>query len=182
MSATAAPRIETARLVLRGPEPRDAAAFVAFQTSDRARFTGGPMDRAQAWCAFAADIGHWHLRGFGLWTVTRKGDDSSLGLVGCWYPEAWPEREIGWLLWPGAEGQGFAREAADAALDHAFGPLGWPTAVSYIDRDNARSIRLAERLGAQRDPDAVRLDPKDLVFRHPPRNRTGQPAQPSGSA
>ena len=46
-------------------------------------------------------------------------------------------------------------------------PLGWTTAVSYIDRDNARSIALARRIGCTEDPDAVASDPEDFVFRHP---------------
>ena len=51
---------------------------------------------------FAAEIGHWHIMGCGMWTGTEKGNDTALGLVGCWHPADWPEREIGWLLWQGA--------------------------------------------------------------------------------
>ena len=54
-----------------------------------------------------------------------------------------------------------------AARAHAYGALGWTTAVSYIDPQNARSIRVAERMGAKLDPDAVPMDPGDLVYRHP---------------
>ena len=43
---------------------------------------------------------------------------------------------------------GAAAEAAAAVRDHARTHLGWKTAVSYIDLDNARSIALARRLGA----------------------------------
>jgi RimJ/RimL family protein N-acetyltransferase len=40
--------------------------------------------------------------------------------------------------------------------------------VSYIDRNNSRSIALAERLGAVPDPDAATPDNSDdLVYRHP---------------
>jgi RimJ/RimL family protein N-acetyltransferase len=166
MTATPAPRLETARLVLRGPEPEDLEPFLQFFTSGRA----GPnrLDRPDAWRLFATVIGHWHLRGFGCWTVTRRGSDAPIGLVGGLKLENWPEREIGWFLWDGAEGRGYATEAARAALDHAFGALGWPTAVSYIDTDNHRSIRVAERLGAKVDPDADHPgDDPLLVYRHP---------------
>ncbi|TMV69267.1 GNAT family N-acetyltransferase, partial [Thioclava sp. BHET1] len=78
-------------------------------------------------------------------------------------------REMGWSLWSAeGEGRGYAREAARAVIAHAFGPLGWDTAVSYIAPDNARSIALAERLGAIRDDSAAHPgDTPCLVYRHP---------------
>jgi RimJ/RimL family protein N-acetyltransferase len=77
---------------------------------------------------------------------------------------------VGWLvLAPEAEGTGLATEAARAAIADAYGRLGWPTVVSYIGPENARSIRLAEKLGAVPDPDAPQPRPEDpvLVYRHP---------------
>ncbi len=44
---------------------------------------------------------------------------------------------------------------------------GMTRLVSYIDPRNSRSIRLAERLGAKLDPKAAKVDPDDLVYRHP---------------
>ena len=112
------------------------------------------------------EAGHWVLYGYGPWMVTIKGSDRAVGSVGVWHPEGFPERELGWLLWPDAEGRGIAFEAAQAARDHDFRTHGTKTLVSYIDPDNARSIRLAERLGAVVDPDAAKPDPTDLVYRH----------------
>ncbi len=163
------PVLETERLVLRAPRPEDCEGVVAFHASERARFMGGHSGRDKAWRTFAVHIGHWVLRGYGNWAVTVKGSDDCVGVVGCWYPEGWPEREIGWSLFDGAEGKGIAREAALAARDHAYRALGWTTAVSYIDRGNARSIRLAERLGATLDARAASpgSGEQTLVFRHP---------------
>jgi len=70
------------------------------------------------------------------------------------------------MLFEGAEGQGIGYEAAIAIRRYVFRDLGWDTAVSYIDQDNTRSIRLAERLGAVLDTEAARPAPKDLVYRH----------------
>lgn len=162
------PIIETPRLRLRAPEAEDWEPFAAFAGSERTTFIGGPIDREKAWRAFGHVIGHWVLRGFGSFVITRRGAGPPLGLAGPWYPEGWPEREIGWTLWtPEAEGRGYAFEAAEATLAHAFRSLGWGTAVSYIARGNARSIALAERLGAVLDPDAAHKDAGDLVYRHP---------------
>jgi RimJ/RimL family protein N-acetyltransferase len=172
LSATAltgVPVIETPRLRLRAPGLQDADAYIAAHDDERARWMGGNQGRESAWRTFATVLGHWALRGFGLWAVTEKGSDACLGTVGCWYPQGWPEREIGWFVFPAAEGRGIAREAALAAREYAYRTLGWTTAVSYVHPDNARSIALAGRLGAVRDDGAPRPKPElgTLVFRHP---------------
>ncbi|MEI4487947.1 GNAT family N-acetyltransferase [Frigidibacter sp. MR17.14] len=163
------PVLETERLVLRAPQGADWQAWAPFSGSDRSRFIGGPLDRAQAFRAFGHVIGMWAIRGFGSFVFTEKGSDVALGMAGPWYPEGWPEREIGWTLWSAeAEGKGYAFEAAAAARHHAFAALGWDTAVSYIDPENARSIALARRLGAVEDRGAAHPgDRPCLVFRHP---------------
>ena len=161
------PVIETENLILRPPELRDEEGSVTFQMSDRSRYVGGPVTHRKAWFGFASEIGHWVIRGYGSFAVIRKGEDRCLGLVGPWFPGGWPEREIGWLIWEEAEGKGIAHEAALAARAWAYDHLGWTTAVSYIEPENTRSIRLAERLGAVLDTDAEPLDPEDVVYRHP---------------
>lgn len=166
------PIIETDRLRLRGPGPQDEATFVAFQASERSRFVGGPMDPLKAWTILGLEIGHWTLRGFGMWAVTLKGSDDALGYVGCWRPNTWPENELGWILFSEShEGKGIAREAAEAARRFAYETLGWSTAVSYIAPGNARSIGLAKRLGCTLDAGAERpvFDEREpcLVYRHP---------------
>jgi len=161
-------RLTTQRLVLRRPDGRDTQAYIDFFTSERARYIER-MSETAAWRAFAIEAGHWTIRHWGMFTVCLAGDeDTPIGLVGPWYPADWPEKEIGWILYPGHEGAGYAEEAARATLTHAFCMLGWDTAVSYIDPANSRSIALAEKLGARRDDAAPRKNPGDLVYRHDP--------------
>lgn len=164
------PTLETERLILRGPKPRDAEQFIAFYGSERSHMAGGPRDPREAWTNLAADFGHWAIRGFGMFTVTHKTDDTALGVVGHYYPHTRPEQEIGWVLFdPQLEGRGIAYEAARACVDYAWHSLSWKTAVSYIDPQNARSIQLAERLGATLDKAATQPNPdvETLVYRHP---------------
>lgn len=165
------PVIETERLILRAPRMADYPTWEAFFASDRAKFIGGPGERRTAWRAFAHVVGMWALKGFGSFVFTLKRSDAPIGMTGPWYPEDWPEPEIGWTIWSAeTEGKGFAFEAARAARDFAFRELGWTTAVSYIDDGNDRSVALAERLGAWLDNDAVKPDedePPVLVYRHP---------------
>lgn len=166
---TGTPVLHTARLVLRVPDMRDWQGFAAFLTSDRARHVGGPVTRERAWRAFGHLVGHWVLRGYGMFAVALNGADAAIGMAGPWFPESWPEQEIGWSMWfDEAEGKGYAFEASKAARAYAFGTLGWPTAVSYIDPANTRSIALARRLGAVPQPGAAHPgDEPCLVFRHP---------------
>ncbi|MEM0922857.1 MAG: GNAT family N-acetyltransferase [Pseudomonadota bacterium] len=160
-------QLETDRLILRRHKPEDAEAYIGFFLSDRARHVGKARTQFAAWRNFAMEAGHWALYGYGPWMVTRKGSDRSIGSIGCWQPKDYPERELSWLLWEDAEGQGIAFEAAQAARAHDYATHRPAALVSYIEAANKRSIRLAERLGALLDADAVSPDPSDLVYRHP---------------
>lgn len=158
------PTLTTERPTLRAPGRDDFEPFAAFHASERSRHVGGPEDRMDAWRRLAAMIGHRHLRGHGFWSVQEAG--VVRGLVGLWHPEGWSEPEIGRELFEGAEGRGIAHEAALAARAH--GPLGWTTAISTSRPENARSIALAERLGAVRDGDFDHPEVGAMsIWRHP---------------
>lgn len=162
--------ITTARLTLRPPAPHDWDAFRDFMMSDRATAFGSHMNLGKAFRSFASELGHWQIKGFGMWAVCWQGDDTARALIGPWAPPDWPEPEVGWMvLDPAAEGTGLATEAARAAIDHAYAVLGWPTVVSYVGIGNTRSARLAEKLGAVLDPAAPQPFPDTplWVYRHP---------------
>lgn len=164
------PVLSTERLILRRPSAKDWPQARAFFMSERSATVGGPKDQGGAWRVLAMEIGHWDMRGYGMWAVTRKGDDTAIGMIGPWHPGDWPETEVGWMIWdPSVEGTGIATEAARAAVEDAYTRLGWDTVVSYIATTNARSIALAEKLGAVLDTSAPQIPGKDphLVYRHP---------------
>lgn len=144
---TAIPTLTTERLTLRGPRMDDFPAYAAFRMSDRAKTVGGPYTEAQAFVQLSSIIGHWALRGYGRWMVADRDSDTPLGIVGLYYPMDWPEPEIAWSVFAEGEGRSVAFEAATAARDHAYGSLGWTTAMSLIDPANTRSVALAKRLG-----------------------------------
>ena len=147
----AAPVIVTERLRLRMPVLADYPAYEAVLTSARARFIDGPYTPEGAWADFCEGVAGWLLRGAGMWTMTRAGDDAALGWIYLWQQRGDPEPELGWVLTEAAEGQGYAGEAARAVLPHATALFGAGGFVSYIDADNHASARLAVRLGAVRD-------------------------------
>nr|WP_245218715.1 GNAT family N-acetyltransferase [Rubellimicrobium aerolatum] len=158
-------------MTLRQPVPGDWEPFRDFMMSERAQEFGSHRNLGKAFRSFAAELGHWEIFGFGMFAVTRRGEDRAVALVGPWNPPDWPEREIGWMvLDEGAEGRGIAREAAEGALGHIWRDLRWDTVVSYVAEGNARSAALAERLGARLDPGAAAPEApgkRILVYRHP---------------
>lgn len=160
--------IETERLILRAPRPSDVDAYAAFYASAQAETLGGRLDRSAAWSKLASMIGHWRLRGFGRWVIERRADGLYCGHIGPHFPEGWPEPEIAWSVVADVEGQGVAFEAASAARAYAYDALGWSTAISLCEPDNARSIRLAERLGAAYEGDWTAPEGWTArVYRHP---------------
>ncbi|PYG31163.1 GNAT family N-acetyltransferase [Pelagimonas varians] len=161
------PTLESRRLVLRGPDPEDYPDFKATFSSYRSRYMGGPLNAYETWMLYAAEIGHWEIRGYGMWMIHLKDTDETVGMAGGWFPAKWPEREIAWIIWPDQSGHGYALEAADCVRRHFYHDLGWTTAVSYIDPKNLDSIRLAERLGCTKDHNAATVDGHDAVYRHP---------------
>lgn len=116
---------------------------------DVMRFLGDgyPFNRAEAWRNMALIVGHWQLRGFGMWAVEERGTGLLTGRVGCWQPEGWPGLEIGWTLRRGFWGRGYATEAALTALEYAFTRLGQSRVISLIRPENSPSIAVALRLG-----------------------------------
>jgi RimJ/RimL family protein N-acetyltransferase len=160
------PRLETPRLILRAPQMADYPDFAAMMQSDHSRYMGGPFSEEGAWFSFCHDTAQWWLMGCGGLMVETRADGVVVGQVGINSGPLFPEWELGWLVYAQYEGQGYAHEAALALRDWAFSVRGLPTLVSYIEPANVRSWRLAERLGAWRDPDAVRRDPDDFVYRH----------------
>ncbi len=166
------PVLETDRLTLRAMGPQDVEAGTAYLMTERTVHMGGPYSAHDAWTHSCHLIGHWAVRGYGLFAVCLKGTDRVIGDSGPFRPHGWPEPEIGWGIWdPALEGNGYAHEAALATRRWAYDSLGWSTAVSYIDPDNDRSIALAERLGCVLDRDAPLPDLPDWegtrVYRHP---------------
>ncbi len=164
-----APVLETERLILRGPEAQDFephARFFADET--RAWGFGGAESRNGAWRWFASSVGHWLLRGYGYWTITDKASGEALGITGIWEPEGWPEPELGWVAFEGAEGKGLIFEAASAARQYAWDHLGFGAMPSYILPGNTRSVALAERLGARYEGSFVDVaGTTQMIYRHP---------------
>lgn len=163
---TTIPTLTTARLTLRAPVAGDFPAYAALMASPRSVGMGGPFDEREAWGIFCHEIACWRLFGHGGLTVTRSDTGEAVGKVEINAGPLFPEPELGWQLYDGYEGQGYATEAARAMLDWAFASLPLHCLVSYTGPDNVASQAVARRLGAVIDPDAAVQDEGDIVWRH----------------
>src|SRR5687768_4505784 len=144
-----APVLTTPRLKLRMLEARDFDEYAAIHADfEVTRFTARKqLTRVESWKHMATIVGHWHLRGYGMWGVEELATQRLVGRVGFHCPEGWPEFELGWTIGREFWGRGFATEAARAALEHAFTAMDREHIISLIDPANFNSIRVAERLG-----------------------------------
>jgi len=159
-------RLETGRLILRGWREEDWAPFFSgTNTPDGMRWLGGVMDAGkQAWQRERIER-YQREHGHTFWVVERKADRALLGMCGLKRanqpggPQG--DFEIGWRLRRDAWGQGYAREAASASLDHAFAAHGAPHVLALTVPGNMASWGLMERLGMTRRAD-LDFDSKDF--------------------
>ncbi len=175
--AGAVPRLTTERLLLRGFAPRDVEAYVAMMADPavtRYLGDGRPLSRADAWRQLALIIGHWGLRGFGLWAVEERATGTLVGRVGCYEPDGWPGCEVGYVLARPFWGRGYATEGARAALEYARGVLARDRVISLIHPDNVASASVATRLGATADETIELFGRPAAVYAYP--TGSGAPA------
>jgi RimJ/RimL family protein N-acetyltransferase len=155
-------RLETERLIMRPFTQSDFDVYAAIHADPEVtRFmtaTGAPLPRWEAWRSMAMFVGHWQLRGYGVWALEEKTTGRFLGRAGLHFPEGWPGIEVGWMLDRAAWGKGFATEAGRAAIGWAFDVLGLDHIISVIHPENGRSIGVAERLGMRYEQDTEVLN------------------------
>lgn len=175
MAPVAIPEIETARLLLRGPISADIEPLTAFladpafaQYIPKTTIVRTPQERAERL------IGLYQARWEGQpyssvgWSVARKADGQFIGLVGIENDPDIEGAEIDYRIGPPYFGQGYATEAARAALRYVIEQTDWDPLVGYIVRENAASLRVVERLGFAFTRDVNYLEmagnPPNLVF------------------
>jgi RimJ/RimL family protein N-acetyltransferase len=140
--------IRTERLVLREPEARDRAACIELLASPQVgTYLGGPRPRDE----LEREMPAVPERPSGLFTVDlggamigqvilrRVGVDGRAAAAG--------KAELGYLFLPQAWGFGYAAEACAAALGWLAGELPGEPVVLFTQTANARSMRLAAKLG-----------------------------------
>jgi RimJ/RimL family protein N-acetyltransferase len=160
------PTLETERLRLRPfceDDFEDYAALCA--DPEVARYLGrGTLSREQSWRILVFFLGHWQVRGYGMWVAEERVSGAFVGAIGFAEPYGWPGFELAWSLVRRFWGRGYATEGARAALAHAFTGLHKDHVISLIHPANRASVRVAERLGQRPEGCAEVLGMELLVY------------------
>src|SRR5688572_22301946 len=141
------PYLQTQRLRLREYRTADFDAFAGHLADPESAAFLSVTDRPTAWRIFGYQAGLWLLRGAGWWAVELRQTGQLVGSVGAFFRESSAVMEIGWNTYRAFWGQGFASEAAAAAIAHAFDVRHEPKVTALIDPRNEPSLRVARRVG-----------------------------------
>jgi len=144
--------------VLRPWRDADLSPFAALNADPRVmEFFPKTYTRDESEDGLARIRAHFAIHGFGLWALQPLAGGAIIGMAGISVPHFQahftPCVEVGWRLAAEHWGQGYATEAARAALDFGFHRLNLPEIVSFTTVHNLRSRRVMERLGMSHTPD-----------------------------
>ncbi len=166
-------RHETERLILRDWRDEDWPRFwEATNTPAVMRWLGGVCDAAKRQGAQDRLLSYAREHGHTFWVIERKDDGEILGFCGlkrC-NQQGGPigMMEAGWRLREDAWGKGYAKEAAMASLDLAFGRFAADEVVALTVNGNEGSWGLMKRLGMRRREDldfaSADFDPDNPVI------------------
>lgn len=109
--------------------------------------TGGkPRTRAETETGLRRTIEGWQARGFGLWAVTIKEENTVIGYCGYLFLDGTPEIELAYGMARAHWGKGFATEAACACLRYGFEEMKLDRIVAVVNPQNVPSQRVLENL------------------------------------
>jgi RimJ/RimL family protein N-acetyltransferase len=148
--------IDTERLHLRLLVPQDAGALYAIQSRpDVTRWLyWEPRDEAEVRTALERQIARARDRpetGIALAVVPRAGGELIGHLTLTVTSEEHKQAEIGFMLHPDQQRNGYATEAAAALLPLAFDTFGMHRVSGRLEARNVASMRVLERIGMRRE-------------------------------
>ncbi len=152
--AVVVPRVTTARLLLREVRITDFETYMKHAADPRsARFVPAPADGRSGWRILASLTGAWMLTGAGWWAIELRETGAFFGPVGVFSRATLlPLRPdtylvVGCTVSPRYGRQGFALEAAAAAMHCGLSRNKAPRVIAHMDPENARSVAVAKALG-----------------------------------
>jgi RimJ/RimL family protein N-acetyltransferase len=144
-------RLETARLVIRTFESRDAEPWLAMMTDpDVRRFlTPGPLPTLET---FESAVEQRHAlereHGYAIWAVEDRESGSFVGQSGLQpLTSTGSEVELAYHFNRASWNKGYGTEAAIAVLAHGFGPTRLDRVIALALPENIGSCRVAEKAG-----------------------------------
>jgi RimJ/RimL family protein N-acetyltransferase len=144
--------LTTKRLILRPWQDADLNPLFAINGDPESmRYFAATMSRAESDAWAARMRAHFAEHGWGFWVVAEEATADFVGVVGLmtipWRADFTPAVEIGWRIGARFRRQGYAEEAARAALGFGFATLGLDKIVAFTVPGNAASWKLMEKLG-----------------------------------
>lgn len=161
----------TERLILRPWRAEDRVPFAALNADPEVlRFYPATLSEAESDALADRMEAVFKEHGFTVFPVEEKASGRFVGAVGLKpvadiVPIA-PAIEVAWRLAADVWGQGYAPEAARAALALGFEEHNLPEILAYTTRQNAPSRRVMEKLAMVRDA-AADFDHPSLPTDHP---------------
>jgi len=170
------PEIETRRLRLRPMVLDDLEPLVRmFADPDVMRYlpTGEPRSVEETQVELSYMVGHWQLRGFGVWAVNLKDTGKFAGYCGLQYLHEEPGGVSAEALETGTDVEvvaglakpywhrGVAPEATRAALRYGFETIRLDRIVAAIHPDNDASRHILQTMGMRFD-DTIRYYGDDV--------------------
>ncbi len=156
--------LETERLIMRDWRESDLPAWAAMNTDPEVRrYVGATLsyEQSAAWALTFQD--HLDRYGYTFWALETRSSGEFVGFAGLMLVDddvpASPAVEIGWRLARPVWGQGYATEAAAAALAYGFDVAGLTEIIAMIADGNTRSRDVARRLGMVHEPARDFVDP-----------------------
>jgi [ribosomal protein S5]-alanine N-acetyltransferase len=142
----------TTRLTARRVGVDDQPFLVGLFADERVtRTLGGPRDVTRVRDDVDRWNRHWDEHGFGLWTLRLRDDATPVGWTMLHTTTPGPGVEVGWTVAADHWRQGYATEAATAAVDIGFGAVGLDRVVAFTSVDNVASRGVMEKLGFRYD-------------------------------
>ena len=145
------PQLQTQRLVLRKPVPGDVAQLHHLRSNDSVlqyldRAKPASLDET---ADFLNKVIANHINGDGImWIISRPDDAGIMGTIGFWRIEKQQFRaEIGYMLSPQYQRQGYMYEALKSVVDFGFEHMNLHSVEANCNPDNKASMQLLEKSG-----------------------------------
>ena len=141
--------VRTARLTLEPVSRADLGDLRALKADPLvfATMLGGVRGLVQTEAELAADVAFWGAHGCGIWAIRETAARTFLGITGFMDRPDGRGIALRFALWPEAQGQGFAREAAGAALRFGHERAGLRRIVAVARASNIASRTVLGGIG-----------------------------------
>jgi ribosomal-protein-alanine N-acetyltransferase len=147
------PWLETERLALRRFTLEDLDTLARLNADPRVtRYLGGVKDRAQTEAVLRTRVLAYYDQypGLGIWATIERASGQVAGFHVLNHIQGETDLQVGYALFTGHWGKGYATEMAAALLRYGYGTLGLAQVNAITDLDNLASQRVLLKAGLER--------------------------------